>query len=213
MAEAEREIQIVLDHARMAGFLEGVVPGSSVVTDHHFGSADVRRGIEAGPDPWSELGLTFDGRVVVSFEPELVVGGLKLWSHKVMVDYSDQITNPLERPGDHGADVTEKSIVLQRVNEVTREHSWENSSAFPPGPTAIEDIVRDIERFDFVTRVLIMVGPESSMQATAETDIGTLIGKGQTTLEALKELLKVVFEHLPANPTVRTPEENVPVRE
>ena len=84
MEQAQREIEIVLDHACQAGVLEGVMPHSSRVTDDHFG--EVRQ-----PDRWTELGqpsgqignllgsapprMRYEGRRVLTFDPEITEGG------------------------------------------------------------------------------------------------------------------------------------------
>jgi hypothetical protein len=121
MEEAEREIGILLDHARMAGFLEGFVPQSSREKDDDNHFSIVRRG-----DGWNRLGLMYEGRVVLAFEPERIVGG-------GLAQYGfDVIPKPVGPdevavfPPHEG----QGFMVLDRKVPVTREHSWEGSSEY-----------------------------------------------------------------------------------
>lgn len=121
MEEAEREIEILLDHARMAGFLEGIVPSSSSVADDHYGEVRQR-------DRWIDLDpeLRYEGRVVLGFDPERVFGGgLKQFGYVVTpepVKAGDIEAFPPHADCGH--------MVLARQQPVTREHTWEGSSAF-----------------------------------------------------------------------------------
>lgn len=127
LSEAEREIEIVLDHVRMAGVLEGIMPQVSTEPDNgdHYGRAQTL-------DEWQTLGLGYEGRKLIRFEPERVMqpGGLKAFGYKV-IRHDEQ--GPKDGwPADNGQEITEQVIVLERRNEVTREHMWERSSSMIP---------------------------------------------------------------------------------
>lgn len=120
MEQAEREIGMLLAHAQQAGFLEGITPQISNKVDDHYGNV-------YGNDGWNDLGQSYEGRVTIRFEPEVVEGGLKEYGYKVAVDMPDVETSPL---GSHGDDCTERVMVLTRENPVTRLHSWEGTSSY-----------------------------------------------------------------------------------
>ena len=75
MEAAESVAFSALDHARMAGILEGYVPTLGEYTDHHFGRPNILRKMEDGPEVWSELGLSYSGRLSFTFEPMSVLAG------------------------------------------------------------------------------------------------------------------------------------------
>jgi hypothetical protein len=128
MEAAEKVAFLALTHAKMAGFLEGIVPESGAYTDHFFNYPQMTGKPTDPPDPWSELGLRYAGRLTFSFEPMVVRGGLKLYGYKVI---RDDRQGPEDRwPSDNGEDVTEQVIVLPRAYEVTREHSWEGTPSY-----------------------------------------------------------------------------------
>lgn len=122
MEEARREIEIVLGHAQMAAYMEGLTPQSSQITDDHFGAV-------YGHDQWHDYGMSYEGRMMLKFEPEPNPGGgLKMYGLKVTRDIGDErkAGHPFD-PADDGRDVTATSIVLNRQQEVTRDHSWDRT--------------------------------------------------------------------------------------
>lgn len=77
MEEAEREIEVFLNHARMAGYVEGIAPQSSSWTDNHFQRVN-------GSDSWVERGMPFAGRVTMTFDPDGPFdGGMLQHEHEV----------------------------------------------------------------------------------------------------------------------------------
>lgn len=126
MEEAERENEIILDHMRMAGLLEGLTPRSSRIADEHFGR-------NRSQDKWHDVGLHFEGRTVIAFDPEFPSdGGLKQFGYEVIemrraespekgvagylpVDSNDPMSYA-------GCDIaTPHVMVLERKRPVTRE--------------------------------------------------------------------------------------------
>jgi hypothetical protein len=147
MEQARREIQIVLDHARMAGWLEGVVPSSSSVTDDHYGEV-YKSDRWSGYTDASGADLRFEGRMAVSFDPEVTDGGLKQYTYEVQrheLAHHDGKTG--ERVVDPTSwDVTNDVFVLERMNPITREHVWERNSNF--GTDEQEHEVGDLALFN-----------------------------------------------------------------
>lgn len=122
MEEARVEVQMILDHLRMVGLLEGVVPRSSRVTDESFGQ-------NRSQDKWHDVGLHFEGRMVVQFDPEFQHdGGLKQFGYQV----THNLLGP-DRPADDSTPtlvVTDGVIVLERQRKVTRESVLETEGMF-----------------------------------------------------------------------------------
>lgn len=131
MEAAEKVAFMLLDHARMAGYLEGVVGSSSEYTDHFFNRPAVTKKFDGGPpEPWGELGLPYAGRLSVAFEPGVVSGGIRQFGKLV---FERELAEPGEAEegeggykrfdGDTGslAEITAGSMVLIRERPVTRE--------------------------------------------------------------------------------------------
>lgn len=175
MEAAERVAFLILDHARMAGLLEGVVPESGEYTDHFFNRPIVTRKFGEGPEPWTELGLHYAGRLTFAFEPMVAQGGIKQFGHIVLnrrqaEPFDDSAEGGWERVTEDDLpkleEVTESVIVLQRQNEVTREHTWEGLSraiTVPSlGEASAEDVLDNIRRLSNVNEVKVNVtgGPD-----------------------------------------------------
>jgi hypothetical protein len=133
MEAAERAAFLLFEHAKMAGYLEGICPQSGEWTDHHFDRPEMRAKIGDAPEAWGELGLPYAGRLTFTFEPEVTGGGLKQFGYTVLgVDRDattiegpnadpvvDQVAQgTLVRPA--GRDVTREVMVLHRSQPVTR---------------------------------------------------------------------------------------------
>lgn len=148
MEEARHEIEIVLGHVQMAGYLEGLTPQSCSPSDEHFGRL-------YGHDQWSDLGMEFEGRMVLVFDPEPNPGGgLREYGYVVTRTDKDQIADPVMFGADEGKDVTAEVIVLGRLSPVTREHGWEGRGGLHVGMSA-EEILSEIRRIDQVADVEI----------------------------------------------------------
>lgn len=132
MEEAEREIELLLDHARMVGYLEGIVPQSSSDLESHYGPVP-------GRDDWAVLGMPYEGRGGCKFYAEQdPLGGLKEFGFEV-IEVDDFTPHGLH--GVEGSeaepvrrDVTEKVMVLHRRRPVTRDTSlgFERGDDSPP---------------------------------------------------------------------------------
>lgn len=124
-----------LDHARMAGVMEGYVPTMGEYTDHFFHQPQVVRKPGEPAQPWDELGLPYAGRLAFVFEPMAAYGGLKQFGYRVEVDDDPNLPPMMNEDG---------YIVLSRQRPVTREHTWEVSplreSADESGESIIDDI-------------------------------------------------------------------------
>lgn len=135
MEEAEREIEMFVNHARMAGYLEGIAPQSSRWTDNHFERVQ-------GSDGWRELGMEFLGRATITFDPDGPYdGGLREYGYRVVVDESDAGVPLGLRSGGDGEEVTATRIVLERQRPVTRDFEadrWLAEADLLPKPTAHE---------------------------------------------------------------------------
>jgi len=133
MQAAERAAIEALDHARMAGILEGYVPTLGEYTDHHFNMPGMTAKPDDQPEPWRELGLPYYGRLSFTFAPMAVYGGLKQYGHRVeMADGN----SPAEDGFGH--------IVLLRQRPVTRENTWEVSPLRDAADETGEAILIDI---------------------------------------------------------------------
>lgn len=159
MEQAQREIEIVLEHVCQVGVLEGIVPHSSRVTDNHFSEV-------FQPDKWTQIGqpagqmatigipdrarMRYEGRRHITFDPEITEGGLRLYGFEVtsvddwrphgIAGEENSTTEPVRE------DVTDKVMVLYRKNPVTREHTWERSSSF--GTLGQDHEVGDLSTFN-----------------------------------------------------------------
>lgn len=152
MEEAEREIEVLMAHARMAGYLEGIVPQSVRGTDEHFGQAP---GAERHPEAWRELGLPYEGRKSYSFEAELVRGGLKEYGFTVLQHpEGEQFTNDPPSLTD-GEDITDRVIVLNRHYPATRDTTLES----PGDPTGLLNVQKEPSP-ENMARVVALVARE-----------------------------------------------------
>jgi hypothetical protein len=112
MEAAEREVELFLNHARLAGYLEGIAPQSSSWTDNHF-----ERVIAA--DEWAERGMPFLGRVVVTFDPDGPHDG----GVEQLGEY--EVHRLPTVAGNEPELVTDSVIVLRRAREATRQgNDW-----------------------------------------------------------------------------------------
>lgn len=103
MDEAKREAHIFLQHARQAGYLEGICPQSSRQTDDHFGE------VLGQLDEWHALDANYEGRITFTFDPQPPMGPVAQLEFKVTADtVSDE--------GSPTPDVTRNVIVLTRHN-------------------------------------------------------------------------------------------------
>lgn len=166
MEAAERVALLVLGHAQMASYLEGVSPQTGDYTDHHFEYPQMTRKMGAPPDPWSELGMHYFGRVAFTFEPAVQDGGVKQFSY---VTLRQQIAEPVSGGGVGGVGgwvpvdltdpeglvglevVTDKTFVLDRVRPVTRDSTRDlyHSDLRPElteGEATAEEILDNIQR-------------------------------------------------------------------
>lgn len=126
----------LLDHARLAGVLEGFVPTSGAYADPHFSRPGLTARFGEVPEAWNELGLPYYGRLSFVFDPMSGYGGLRQHGYTVIRARSDGPYVPGETP--HGF------IVLNRQRPVQREHVWEVSALRDsPGETG-ESILADI---------------------------------------------------------------------
>lgn len=169
--DAAREVMtMLLDHARMAGYLEGVVPQSSVTTDDHYGYVKTF-------DLWHELGLPYEGRIVCKFDAERTKGGLSQYGYEVKVDEAQDVPVPWDCG--HGY------VVLPRRFPVTRENPWDEtvSSTFPKADAeAVLDVIRSIFG---VKSVYASLGDDGwTVLVTLEDPWPQTSGAGATLLEA-----------------------------
>lgn len=149
MEAAERVATLLLDHARMAGVMEGVVPTTGEWSDHFFHYPQFTGKPGDGPDAWTELGLRYFGRVAFTFEPQLVRGGLPTFEFEV-TELGD--FRPHGREGFPGSetelireDATQKVIVLRRVNPIAREYDGDALVGLGEAATT-EEILDNIRR-------------------------------------------------------------------
>lgn len=122
MEAAERVAFLLLGQVQMVGWLEGVTPQSGEYTDHHFHRPNMTMKFTDPPEPWSELGLPYAGRLVFTFEPSVMSGGIPQSGFEVtqIEDY-----RPHGLHGHEGSDkellrsdVSKHVIVLDRKNKV-----------------------------------------------------------------------------------------------
>lgn len=149
MKAAERVASLFLDHARLVGLFEGIVPQSSRYTDHFFNYPQMIGKPSDPPDPWSELGMRYYGRMALSCDPEVAFGGLKQFGYEVTQVDDFAPYGLAGHPGSESepvrTEVAEKVIVLNRVNEVTRE-SILSLEETPPEEADAEAILDNIRR-------------------------------------------------------------------
>jgi hypothetical protein len=142
MEEARREIEALLGHAQMAGYLEGLCPQASHIVDDHFGAV-------YAPDPWRALDMGYEGRIVLKFDPEPNPGGgLREYGYAVTRTDKDQNLPADVLSADEGKDVTADVIVLGRQCPVTRDSAWDLAEALAPldaGPR--KPTVEELQRF------------------------------------------------------------------
>lgn len=186
MEEAEREAIMVLDHARLAGFMEGVMPQSGRWADNHFENVSFGRTAQDDPEPWTELGLRYAGRVAFVFDPELVSGG-------GLVQYGVTVLEgePGVPSNGHGF------FALARVNPATREHQWEGSSNFlghynvEPVPESAEVILDHIRAMPHVRTLEVVPSGEDrsrwSITVTTHAEHHPRVLSGDTLLEAAQK--------------------------
>lgn len=188
MEAAERAAFLLLDHARMAGFMEGVVPESGEYTDHFFNYPQVTGKPADAPDPWTELGMRYAGRLSFTFEPMVAFGGIKEFGYRI---YADESELPEERrSAGHGEEVTPQVMVLQRQRLVTREHTWEGTSNQPSEVSeeaTTDEVLDNIRRLVSVSALNIGNGKaphEAWIVAVLKTDDRYEYGHGATLREA-----------------------------
>lgn len=121
MEAAERVAFLMFEHAQQAGYIEGITPQRGEWTDHFFNYPQMTSKSDS-PDPWSELGMRYAGRLAFTYYPEVAGGGYAQGGFEVtrIDDYT-----PHGLAGHEGSerepirtDVTGKVIVLDRRNEV-----------------------------------------------------------------------------------------------
>lgn len=169
MDAAREVIHMLLEHAQMAGYLEGIVPQSSRTSDDHYGYVQQF-------DGWHELGLPYEGRVVCKFDHERARGGLPQVGYEVKkIETEADVLSPWDCG--HGY------VVLPRRFPVTRENAWDDvQRAGMPTETA-DEVVADIRSIAGVTRVIATL---EDNEATVEVTFdGTRIARhGETLREA-----------------------------
>lgn len=171
---AERAAFVMLEHARVAGLLEGIVPSGGEWADNYFANADMKRKPGDAPDPWSDLGLNYEGRIAFAFEPQLMIGGQTQFGFEV-IEIDDYTPHGLAgHPGSEAqpirTDVTAKTIVLHRANAIQED-------ADPPYPNPLRrDTVEQFEinvLHDWQTAVLPgWVSLKCTITETEETVVG-----------------------------------------
>lgn len=151
MQAAEAVAFMALDHARLAGVLEGFASDTGSYGDHHFNRPEVTRKYGDGPEPWTELGLPYYGRLSFVFEPQSAWGGLRQVGFQV-----EREEDGPRYPGDedHGY------IVLPRRLPVTREHQWEVSPLRDTANETGESILADIRSIHDVVGVTAALSEE-----------------------------------------------------
>lgn len=149
MEEAKREIEVVLNHAQQAAYLEGL-GGACNLTDNHYG--EVR-----GRDQWSALGLDQEGRQVIAFEPTPNPGGgVRQYGYSVLVNEEDQ--PEALRSANDGSECTRDVLVLLRDRPITMESFWLHDE---PEATA-EEILANIRQLVNVRSLTVEMVPPAS---------------------------------------------------
>lgn len=159
MEAAERVAFLLLDHARMAGYLEGIMTQTSEYTDHHFHRPEVMGKYPQPIDPWSELGMLYAGRVSCVFDPGVEQGGLRQYS---FVTLKQEISEPGDPGGSDGGWVpvdpsdgeqlvklplvTDEVMVLERRHPVTRDLPFSMMATEVEETASAEDVLDNIRR-------------------------------------------------------------------
>lgn len=190
MQAAEAIAFMALDHARLAGVLEGFVPMSGSYSDHFFNRPEVTHKYDGSPpEPWGELGLPYYGRLSFVFEPESVYGGLKQFGYKV-----EREADAVQHPGvtDHGF------IVLERKLPVTREHQWEGVTSLLVADETGEAIIDDIRSIRDVDDVVASLGRDGAGVTVVMDGWESVTRSGATLREAALAARKAVLAMLSA---------------
>lgn len=204
MESAEEVAALFLDHARMAGYIEGITPQEGAFTDHHFHYPQMT-GKPGDPlDPWSELGLRYAGRMAFTFEPASQVGGIQQHGFEV-VEIEDFTPHGLY--GASGSetepvrtDVTESVFVLHRCRAVTRFNERSDLIVEPDlSEASAEEILDNIGRLKNVTGVTVSLttGPELEriyvVRANTVSESGKSGGKVECADPSLREAALQVY--------------------
>jgi hypothetical protein len=122
---ARDQVELMLQQASQVAALEGWgymwQPQEIVVTEVF------------GRDPWTEQNgtdgksmLRYEGRGAIRFDPlNEIGGGIRLYGYKVTaVADQEGPDGPLCVTGDPGQDITQDTLVIQRINPVVHDHVW-----------------------------------------------------------------------------------------
>jgi hypothetical protein len=196
MEAAEKVAFLVLEHARQAGYLEGVVPDGGEWSDHFFNAPNMTRKSGEGPEPWTELGMLYAGRLAFTFQPMVASGGLRQYGYTVEPGGEHA---PIPPHGEHGF------IVLDRQRPVTRENSWDGLPPWqPPDGTVAEtgeDVLDDIRKRPDVIEVSASMSVQRASGGVWVVGVvfdarPPVNGRGETLLDAALDALARCSEPL-----------------